>query len=437
MRLVWVTKIIPSCAFLFLSVALAIGLFNRSEAQQEIGDCASATAKVFYGNGVLGDWDKAYIRMKELTRAIERDAPDMIGANQLCYSLAFNTSSGIFLDVFEAATQDLGISALQFWRIITGIEEMPAQFIDLATQIVSNANESAIASSQDLARHTSQYKNAIDNELKVVLVAHSQGNLFANKAYNQLTDAEKRSFGLISVATPSNFVADNGPHTTLLEDLVVVAIRTVKFGAGLPLPLLPNRTNLGNRDLLGHDFFHAYLVSGSNSRAKIVADIGSVLLELEQPGPPAEFTFFQEGEIGVPGDGLVISPIGGENPDRFDLVSGINLAEATNGLTVTVYSPEPLEFFDINFSFPGCSLFFGAGSAEREAPIVNGVSGLSSFYSTDILQGVVDRASELCGSTYSFANTEIVSIRVYKEAFIQTNRLDAAAFGFGENSFPD
>ena len=50
-------------------------------------------------------------------------------------------------------------------------------------------------------------KESFDINHNVLLVAHSQGNLFGNKMYDLLTNAEKKKFEMVSVATPANKVA--------------------------------------------------------------------------------------------------------------------------------------------------------------------------------------------------------------------------------------
>ena len=66
--------------------------------------------------------------------------------------------------------------------------------------------------------------NSFDKNNNVLLVAHSQGNLFGNKIYDLLSDDKKQKFRMVSVATPANSVAGAGNYTTLHGDLVIKAI---------------------------------------------------------------------------------------------------------------------------------------------------------------------------------------------------------------------
>jgi len=53
----------------------------------------------------------------------------------------------------------------------------------------------------------------------VLLVAHSQGNLFGNKMYTLMNEAEKKKFRMISVGTPADHVMkpnQTEPYVTLI-----------------------------------------------------------------------------------------------------------------------------------------------------------------------------------------------------------------------------
>ena len=51
---------------------------------------------------------------------------------------------------------------------------------------------------------------------KVILVAHSNGNVYADEAYGRLTPAERTSVGVVAVATLIGSVPGNGPYVTLV-----------------------------------------------------------------------------------------------------------------------------------------------------------------------------------------------------------------------------
>jgi hypothetical protein len=111
---------------------------------------------------------------------------------------------------------------------------------------------------------------------RVILVAHSNGNVYANEAYGRLTPAERTSVGVVAVATPLGSVAGNGPYVTLVEDTVVAAV---------PGHLPANTTNTGGfcPDFFGcHAFVDDY-VDGRVSGPRIVQDVSNTVPRLVRP----------------------------------------------------------------------------------------------------------------------------------------------------------
>jgi len=99
-----------------------------------------------------------------------------------------------------------------------------------------------------------------------------------------LTSSEKTSFGIVAVANPDSTAAGGGPHITLFEDLVILAITLAKNAAGLPVPQSPNVTNFFTlADLTGHFFVESYLSPNSNSKNEILNNIVSVRGSLATP----------------------------------------------------------------------------------------------------------------------------------------------------------
>lgn len=107
-----------------------------------------------------------------------------------------------------------------------------------------------------------------------LIIAYSQGNLYANRALRLVDDPFCAA--IVSIATPDDTVEGfAGPesYATLNEDLVIQGVRRVSGlpGPG-PGPVLPsNLTNFPEFDLslFGHHLAKGYLRSGSRSREEI------------------------------------------------------------------------------------------------------------------------------------------------------------------------
>jgi hypothetical protein len=164
-------------------------------------------------------------------------------------TLAYNTSAGLIRDLAQALIQ-----------ISNGVDDNDA----------------------DLAIHIRQYRDAISAGKKVVVVAHSQGNLYANKEFDKLAALPilpiGEHFAIVAVATPASFVAPfpagSGPYVTLGEDLFA----NVGFMVVNPSVLPPNTINfpICGYSIDCHRFVDAYL-RGGTSGPKIVDKVLAAL----------------------------------------------------------------------------------------------------------------------------------------------------------------
>jgi hypothetical protein len=112
---------------------------------------------------------------------------------------------------------------------------------------------------------------------RVLLVAHSQGNLFGNEVYDNLIPWEQGYFKMVSIGTPANHViGKTSPYTTLKCDKVI----NDNLIGGIPGHLPGNIECTGKeKSSDGHQFVASYL-SNHLSLEKIVSDISKSLDEL-------------------------------------------------------------------------------------------------------------------------------------------------------------
>lgn len=122
---------------------------------------------------------------------------------------------------------------------------------------------------------------------KLLLVAHSQGNFYANAFYKKVAGKEGgvpvESIGVYSVATPSSYVAGGGEHLTSDTDFVISTIvghvpfrQIMKPNVSIPL---------ADGEWPGHSFSDVYL---KHQGARIVGSINRALDKLTASGSSAE-----------------------------------------------------------------------------------------------------------------------------------------------------
>ena len=116
---------------------------------------------------------------------------------------------------------------------------------------------------------------------KVLLVAHSQGNFYANSFYGSVADKDggipKESIAVYGVATPSSFVAGDGKYLTSETDKVIAGlVQRIHFRE----VLAPNtRIELTDGDdPLGHSFSDVYL---KYRAPRVIGEIQEVLSGLK------------------------------------------------------------------------------------------------------------------------------------------------------------
>jgi hypothetical protein len=246
--------------------------------------CEPVESVVYFGNGINTPRYKAKHNKHLISRRLKGSLPQD-EYQLLQFDVAYNDDNYSNLDLLEATIQALQSDHSRFWRILGGIEFMPAWFADMMNEIAAAVDRVALVTTDSLANHVNDYNKQIKEGKMVLLVAHSQGNFFGNQAYGVLNATARQSFGIVSVANPDSIVADGGPYTTLEEDKAIKYIKWVRVLAGLQVPKEPNLTNspMALSDERGHSFKNAYMVEDSNSDQKITNDMLSVLNTLTKP----------------------------------------------------------------------------------------------------------------------------------------------------------
>jgi len=116
---------------------------------------------------------------------------------------------------------------------------------------------------------------------KLLLVAHSQGNFYANSFYGKVADNKggipKQSIKIYSVATPSSFVAGQGKYITSDTDKVIEKVRRINFTKKVLPPNVHIEIKKGD-DPLGHSFSDIYL---KYQGKRMLSDIKTLLSQLK------------------------------------------------------------------------------------------------------------------------------------------------------------
>jgi len=264
--------------------------------------CLPKTA-IVYGNGMFNSGPMSVESRDALKNRFKQAQAQSFPSEQIEYDLAFARSDSQYPGI-DALGQLLEAYALKFgddtsdlWRMLGGRVTLrsPSAYLDWYIPIATAITGSVLRAiyDHDMADHIRMYKTYLDAN-RVVIVAHSEDNNYANQEDYQLlaiNPAWEQSLAIVSVATPAGRVADpKGQHFTVLEDSVINVVARRVFGPlnvlGVycpPPPTWLGMAGAGSSDFFGHDFVAHYL-NGANSRAAILSNLTERIKSLTYPG---------------------------------------------------------------------------------------------------------------------------------------------------------
>ncbi|WP_457745006.1 hypothetical protein [Sulfurimonas sp.] len=240
---------------------------------------------VYFGNGVDNDSAAAEKSMKKLRIFMQDHSPQKftIENEGVTYNFkyAHNETYGVINDLIET-----------FWQLYDSgqISKMYFSFVAGALNGLDNTNPANSAYIQRLQNIINQYNlntgvmlnqyrdNSFSKNHNVLLVAHSQGNLFGNKMYELFSSDEKKRFAMVSVATPADHVAKGGGYTTLDNDPVIMLI----------LDSLPS-----NASGFGHSFVESYLNNPTYKSVEAIANNINAAVDLLDKNSCSTYKYFR------------------------------------------------------------------------------------------------------------------------------------------------
>lgn len=239
--------------------------------------------RVYFGNGIRNtpqDWE-----------ASKDELATMIGARfngvPVSYANAINPTGGFIDDLQRVFQQKLAENSELSWELliraslglINGISpELARIALDLIIKTESESSaelkkkweaENSYVDGRVTTHVASYTQDIIENGRRVLLVAHSQGNLYGNASHRLLysnPDVTPGSFGIVGVATPANYVPGGGTYVTSDADVVINALRSIITDQVLPANVsIP----LDTAELSGHNFIKTYMHPEKPARVKI------------------------------------------------------------------------------------------------------------------------------------------------------------------------
>jgi len=242
-----------------LILVLVLGITNTAFATQP-GQCDIPELNLFYANGMFNSPQDAKYSLSSLQK--------IFGNKFSHYDIAYNANESILRQLFQILDQKSASLAGKFWVFLNNFSETPPDVVQSIAEILKEqALSRQYVNDIDLRKHVAQYREKIENGENVIIMSHSQGNFYANFAFEELGMSmepfDPASLKIVAIATPdANVAGSDEPYTTLNSDWVVRLI---------PMSLPPNTENspAGKFD---HQFVKHYLL-GNRSGPKIIDDI--------------------------------------------------------------------------------------------------------------------------------------------------------------------
>ena len=288
-----------------------LGWPASAQAAKETQAVCKPFTRVYFANGVWNDAKSAVDGLDALMGLGIADPP----RSTLAYLNMFNPGRGKLSDVVEVFEQkqreNPGLPWAEFWRWTRGLAGVaPGQplrefLAGLESRLASELHAIRLAPAQYLAEidaiaelYVHNVKGALDAGQNVLIVAHSQGNLFANEVFDRLKVrgfSKRKSVKLVGVATPANLMPDpTGQYTTLGANLFATGVfngadRVIQSLSLVTPVLAPNATlttqeiDLGQYDYMFHMLERTYLRNPS-THGRIRSQIVQALSELEVEG---------------------------------------------------------------------------------------------------------------------------------------------------------
>ncbi len=242
------------------------------------GQCEDNKVKIYFGNGMLNDLNEAKISLTTLQTEIESkiQGTDIVGKME--YDISHNPTDNGLIDFLESAMQALDTQWANIWRYLANLDPVPDLLQDQLKEVSLYYDQAMVGGYPELQNHVDEYNERLCQGDKVIVVAHSQGNFYANIAYTGINENVINGFGIVSVANPDSDVAGDGPYTTIIEDVLMAQV------IGSMPANLTNFSNTNNKnpvDWSGHKFVESYLAEGRPAESKILNDVVNTINALE------------------------------------------------------------------------------------------------------------------------------------------------------------
>lgn len=303
------------------AISLLMVASSITNATDDINDlCNKSDVTIAYFNGVLTVEKTARKNLNEIEERYSDQSPS--GEN-IKYQVMYNKSQFLsdFVETFyqrfseetigdrwelytEIIKQQFQNNNGKTWLghindALTVIATVPRFAFDLIQREVVDSIVAAlkltapIAERETYLKHERDLQQSLLEGNKVIMIAHSQGNLFVNKAYQySISKTDSSAVGVIHVAPAS--IKLNGNHILADQDLVINGLR---LSGSVPsnthsIPVYKPFGNNFGRDAFGHGFLETYTNHNFPMYSALDSEVNNLFNTLKAPSKITETGFF-------------------------------------------------------------------------------------------------------------------------------------------------
>ncbi|PLX66115.1 MAG: hypothetical protein C0603_11915 [Denitrovibrio sp.] len=257
--------------------------------------CAGGqVTNIYFGNGMGNSLADAKMSLNLIRGTYSRTLKNSYPDQTFNFVLAYNVSQGFGNDVLEVFIQKVGentdlaehtpqeyLAMIKSYNKAEFDTSLGETLRDAYVEILKQRMFQQIITDS----HVQKYRSDLMEGKRVIIFAHSQGNLFANEAVNSvLTDNSEFSnnIGIIGVASPANRVIGSNVYYTAEDDFVIGGLREVRDVLASNVDNDPGIFN-DFRDKFNHSFIESYMDGNLTSSGLINTAFNDLITNLEFP----------------------------------------------------------------------------------------------------------------------------------------------------------
>lgn len=275
------------------------------------------STSIYFSNGILTEPLAADFTVIDLKNAYKSSLEFLDSSSTYDFFKAYNETQGALTDITQVLQQkqnelgivDDGLSAYQVYQwvqsrlsvdevraliaVSVGIVNKSALAAAITEESLESLSNTMLEASSDAllerknvnASHVGFYEADLLAGKRVIIVAHSQGNLFTNQAISDVIQRNPdlaTSIAAIGVASPAEFTVANNIYITAHDDRVIDGLRLISN----VLPSnVDNDPGIFNdfRSNTNHYFGQDYFDSRLSSRDEIDKEINKLAQNLPYP----------------------------------------------------------------------------------------------------------------------------------------------------------